>query len=303
MLDLHRTIRCCCSRLVCVMALAAWVGGYVASRRAPMADEAREDFNVVQTATLTLLGPHHRLHVLDGGQPLRPAQESRGGGGQCDRHGVSSRRLVGRAPRGASYATLLQAIHHRARPLLHDARRRRARRDRRAHGKSAERTVGGRPRRRRWRIPSPLTRSPSRASTTSINSQGYTQAAWWNRIPRAALAADGADRRCAPTSWSGLGREAAGQRPMRLAVAVPAHPSRSRSSSSRTSMRRAGGVIRVAPQNLHALVDVAALVAEVLVLQREVGHRLLDERDRALAGRRASRPTRARRRPGWKPAP
>src|SRR4051812_32759387 len=38
------------------MALAAWFGGWVAARRDPAANEVREDFNVIQAATLTLLG-------------------------------------------------------------------------------------------------------------------------------------------------------------------------------------------------------------------------------------------------------
>ena len=39
-----------------LMTLAAWIGGVIAARRGPMTSDARDDFNVVQAATLTLLG-------------------------------------------------------------------------------------------------------------------------------------------------------------------------------------------------------------------------------------------------------
>ena len=39
-----------------LMTIAAWIGGVIASRRGPMTSDARDDFNVVQAATLTLLG-------------------------------------------------------------------------------------------------------------------------------------------------------------------------------------------------------------------------------------------------------
>src|SRR4051794_12486029 len=38
------------------MGLAAWIGGWFAARRVSFATELREDFNVIQAATLTLLG-------------------------------------------------------------------------------------------------------------------------------------------------------------------------------------------------------------------------------------------------------
>ena len=125
------------------MTIAAWVGGYVASRRAPMADEAREDFNLVQTSTLTLLGLiiGFTFSMAVGRYDQRKNLEEE----EANAIGTAYLRadLIGEPHAAKLKAQLRNYTNERVN--FYVAPTRRGRRDRRAHGSSAERTLGRRP--------------------------------------------------------------------------------------------------------------------------------------------------------------
>lgn len=63
-------------------------GAFIGQRVRPLKEDEREDFGVIQTALLTLLESVDWIHLLDGRQSIRPAEELRGSGGQRDRYGI-----------------------------------------------------------------------------------------------------------------------------------------------------------------------------------------------------------------------
>ncbi len=140
-------------------------------------------------------GPHPRVQLFDGHQPLRPAQEPRGGGGQCHRHGNLRAELLPAADaakdQGLSRTILEQRIDFYAiRDEESTGRSTSAPRSCRSNcGRRSRRP----PSRSRHRFP----RLPSPGMNDVLNSQGYTQAAlvephpraaWWLMVPIAVCA-------------------------------------------------------------------------------------------------------------------
>ncbi len=70
-----------------ILWLSAPIGASVRKRRT-LKEEEREDFGVVQAATLTLPAPDHRIQFLDGDRPLRSAH------GTCTADHISACSLV-----------------------------------------------------------------------------------------------------------------------------------------------------------------------------------------------------------------
>jgi hypothetical protein len=100
--------------------------------------------------------------------------------------------------------------------------------------------------------PTPLSALVVAGMNDVLNAQGYTQAAWWNRIPRAAWLLMTVTAICANVMLGFMAKRAAAERvlllvmPLMVAVAFAL-------ISDIDSPR--GGVIRVQPQNLQALAD------------------------------------------------
>jgi hypothetical protein len=69
-----------------VLGLSERAGASLRKRRRDLEQGEREDLNVIAGATLTLLGLIIGFSFSNGHQPVRSAQELRGGGGQCDRN-------------------------------------------------------------------------------------------------------------------------------------------------------------------------------------------------------------------------
>ena len=100
--------------------LSSLIGATMRRRRGPIDDGAGEDFGVILTATLTLLG----LIIGSASRwrsPLRSAQELRRGRGQRDRHGIRPRRSAARSPtrRKCEHCSKLPRSAHL---VLYDAR-------------------------------------------------------------------------------------------------------------------------------------------------------------------------------------
>ena len=121
------------------MTVAAWVGGSVASRRPPMTAEAREDFNLVQTATLTLLGLiiGFTFSMAVGRYDQRKNLEEE----EANAIGTAYLRadLIGEPHAAKLQGTLRDYANERLR--FYQASRDDGRRDRRAHGRPAERPL------------------------------------------------------------------------------------------------------------------------------------------------------------------
>ncbi len=100
--------------------------------------------------------------------------------------------------------------------------------------------------------PTPLSALAVAGMNDVLNSQGHTQAAWWNRIPRAAWLLMTVTAICANVMLGFMAKRAEAERmlllvmPLMVAVAFAL-------IADIDSPR--GGVIRVQPQNLQALAE------------------------------------------------
>lgn len=232
-----------------VLALATWMGGRFAAR-STIVRESPEDFTVIQTATLTLLGLiigftfSMALNRYDQRKNLEEEEANAIGTAylRADLVGEPSasrlRDVLKRysAERAVNYTTrdaaMLEANNARAAKLQNDM----------------------------WAIvrdgamaqPDPLKALAVASINDVVNSQGYSQAAWWNRIPHGAWVLMGLLAICANV-LVGLGAKGTSA-PLRLTIVFPLIISAVFFLIADIDAPR-GGVIRVQPQNLNALVD------------------------------------------------
>jgi hypothetical protein len=232
-----------------VLALATWMGGRLAAR-ATIVRESPDDFGVIQTATLTLLGLiigftfSMALNRYDQRKNLEEEEANAIGTAflRADLIGepraAQLRDVLRRysAERVVNYTTrdvaLLAANNARTTKLQSDM----------------------------WTIvregamaqPDPLKALAVASINDVVNSQGYTQAAWWNRIPHGAWVLMALLAVCA-NFLVGLGAKGTSA-PLRLTIVFPAIISAVLFLVADIDAPR-GGVIRVQPQNLNALVE------------------------------------------------
>jgi hypothetical protein len=167
--------------LLVVLWLSARIGTFLGERR-PLIDDEREDFGVVQTATLTLLGLiiGFSFSMAVGRYDLRKNYE------EAEANAIGTEYFrAGLLPAAdtAAVRTLLGKYLER-RILFY--------RSRSASSQISQETA--RLQAEMWaavQVPAVARPSPLIALVVSgmndvLNSQGYTQAAWWNRIPVAA---------------------------------------------------------------------------------------------------------------------
>lgn len=234
---------------VTVALLVQWLSVYVGlqlhSRSKPLSEGERADFDVVQTATLTLLG----LIIGFSFSMAVTRYDQRKNYEEAEANAIATEYIR---------ADLLPtADAARTRELL------RAYLDRRiafymVHGNRDLGQIGADTSKLETELwsailnaakaqPTPVMALVVSGMNDVINSQGYTQAAWWNRIPVAAWAMMGLIA-VAANILVGLGARRRGSLLFVLPVVV-----------SFASMLIAdidsprGGIIRVAPQNLNAL--------------------------------------------------
>jgi hypothetical protein len=232
-----------------VLAVATWLGARLAAR-STLVRESPEDFGVIQTATLTLLGLiigftfSMALNRYDQRKNLEE-EEANAIGTAYLRADFLGEPVAARlrdvlkrysAERITNYTTRdpvqLEAIDARTAKLQADM----------------------------WAIvrdgalaqPDPLKALAVASINDVVNSQGYSQAAWWNRIPHGAWVLMALLAVCA-NFLVGLGAKGTSA-PLRLMILFPLIISAVLFLVADIDAPR-GGVIRVVPQNLHALVD------------------------------------------------
>lgn len=228
--------------------IASWIGMVVRSRRGEFSESMRSDYSVIVGATLTLLGLliGFTFSMATTRYDLRKSLEEE----EANAIGTEYARL---AFLPAEDAGRLQAMLRQYTDLRIRFYTTRDRADlQRVNGDTA------RMQNQLWATvaagaklqASPLSALVSSGMNDVLNSQGYTQAAWWNRIPIAA--------------WSlmfliavlanlllGYGMHGKG---LVLSVVLPLAVSISFLLIADIDSPR-GGVIRIRPQNLHALAE------------------------------------------------
>ena len=232
-----------------VLALATWLGGrYAASSK--IVRESPEDFNVVQTATLTLLGLiigftfSMALNRYDQRKNLEEEEANAIGTAYLRADLVASPHAAKLRDALKQYAGVrvryyttrdaaeLQAANAQAAKLQND--------------------MWAAVRDGALENPNPLKALAVASVNDVVNSQGYTQAAWWNRIPHGAWVLMSLLAICA-NFLVGLGAKGTSA-PLRLMVVFPMIIAAAFFLIADIDAPR-GGAIRVAPQNLHSLVD------------------------------------------------
>jgi hypothetical protein len=233
-----------------LMALASWLGGLAAARRGPMAAEAREDFNVVQASTLTLLGliiGFTFSMALNRYDQRKNYEEE-----EANAIGTAYLRadLLNDAAATRMHGLLKSYAEERIRFYVASD----------FMGGNQSNVAAAKLQAELWSTvraaamaqPSPLTQLAVASINDVINTQGYTQASWWNRIPRGAWALMAVLAICA-NFMVGLGARNA-RTPYRLLLVLPLVVAVSFFLIADIDAPRRG-VIHVAPQNLQSLVQ------------------------------------------------
>jgi hypothetical protein len=233
---------------VVLMGAATWIGLWLANRQSVAIAAMRDDFNVIQTATLTLLGLiiGFTFSMAIGRYDQRKNYEEE----EANAIGTEWLRaeLLPAADAAKVRGLLRSYLDQRIRFYKErddDALAKIDAETARLQGElwSAVRTPA-------LAQPTPLSALAVAGMNDVLNTQGYTQAAWWNRIPPAAWALMAAIALCANV-LVGLGAtKVKGEfklllvLPLILGIAFFL-------IADIDSPRR--GVIRVVPQNLHSL--------------------------------------------------
>jgi hypothetical protein len=169
-----------------LMSLAAWLGVTVLRRKRPLDDELREDFGVVQSATLTLLALviGFSLSMAVGRYDQRKNYEEE----EANAIGTEFIRadlLPG--PDAANVRSLLKNYLNQ-RIVFYQTRDEHELAEVDATTIRLETELWAAVKTAAVAQPNPITALAVAGINDVINTQGYTQAAWWNRIPRAAWA-------------------------------------------------------------------------------------------------------------------
>ena len=230
------------------MAFAAWLGGWFATRRDSLASENRDDFNVIQTATLTLLG----LIIGFTFSMAISRYDQRKNLEEEEANAIGTAYLrVDLLP--AADATKLRGL---LKQYLGERVRNYAVRDGReldainARTSTLQNDMWAAVRGPAVAQPTPISGLAVASINDVINAQGYTQASWWNRIPHAAWVLLTLLALCANYLVGAVARRPNSE--LRLMMVFPVIVASSFFLIADIDAPR-GGVIRVAPQNLQAL--------------------------------------------------
>jgi hypothetical protein len=228
---------------------SAWTGAYFRKRRhQTVKDEERQDFGVVEGATLTLLGliiGFSFSMAISRYDQRKSCEET-----EANSIGTEYLRADLLPPADAARVHTLLREYLDLRILFYNTRD--ATRLRQVNADTARLQAN------LWSaVRGPAQTQPSMVSSLTLsgmndvlNSQGYTQAAWWNRIPTAAWSLMAAIGICC-NLLIGYGARRIEARPI-LFIVTPLVVSISFFLIADIDSPR-GGVIRVAPQNLVSL--------------------------------------------------
>jgi hypothetical protein len=228
---------------------SAWTGAYFRKRRRqPVKDEERQDYSVVEGATLTLLGLiigfsfSMAINRYDQRKYLEEA-EANAIGTEYVRAD-----LLPAADAAKVHTFLRDYVNQRI--LFYNTRDARQLQEINAATSQLQTNLWSAVRGPALAQPNPLASLILSGMNDVLNSQGYTQAAWWNRIPTAAWALMAAIGICC-NLLIGYGSRRIESRPI-LFVVTPLVVSISFFLIADIDSPR-GGVIRVTPQNLVSL--------------------------------------------------
>jgi hypothetical protein len=228
---------------------SAWIGAYFRKRRRQaVKDEERQDYSVVEGATLTLLG----LIIGFSFSMAISRYDQRKNCEEAEANAIGTeyvRADLLPAVEAAKVRTLLRDYVNQ-RILFYNTRDRDKLRQINADTAQLQVNLWSAVRGPALVQPSTLTSLILSGMNDVLNSQGYTQAAWWNRIPTAAWALMGAIGICC-NLLIGYGSRRIEERPI-LFIVTPLVVSISFFLIADIDSPR-GGVIRVAPQNLVSL--------------------------------------------------
>jgi hypothetical protein len=227
-----------------LMSTAAWIGATVLRRRKPMDSDAREDFGVVQSATLTLLALviGFSLSMAVGRYDQRKNYEEE----EANAIGTEYLRANLLPDNEATAVRSLLAKYLEQRILFYQVRDS----ERLAEVNSATSQLED----QMWvelknaaaAQPNPVTALAVAGMNDVINTQGYTQAAWWNRVPISAWALMVLIGALANLM---VGYSARSARPRKYILIMPLVVSISVMLIADIDSPRTG-IIRVVPQNL-----------------------------------------------------
>jgi len=232
-----------------VLWLAAWIGAYFRKRRRqPAKDEERQDYSVVEGATLTLLG----LIIGFSFSMAISRYDQRKNYEEAEANAIGTEYvradLLPAADAAKIHALLRNYLDQRI--LFYNTRNAVELRQINADTSQLQANLWSAVRTPALAQPSILSSLVLSGMNDVLNSQGYTQAAWWNRIPTAAWALMAAIGVCC-NLLIGYGSRRIEARPL-LFVVTPLVVSISFFLIADIDSPR-GGVIRVAPQNLVSL--------------------------------------------------
>jgi hypothetical protein len=232
-----------------VLWLAAWTGAYFRKRRRqPVKDEERQDYSVVEGATLTLLG----LIIGFSFSMAISRYDQRKNCEEAEANAIGTEYvradLLPSADATKVHSLLRDYVNQRI--LFYNTRDRDKLKQINADTTQLQSSLWSAVRAPALVQPSMLSSLILSGMNDVLNSQGYTQAAWWNRIPTAAWALMGAIGICC-NLLIGYGSRRIEARPI-LFVVTPLVVSISFFLIADIDSPR-GGVIRVAPQNLASL--------------------------------------------------
>lgn len=169
-----------------LMSLAAWLGVAVLRRKQPLDDELREDFSVVQSATLTLLALviGFSLSMAVGRYDQRKNYEEE----EANAIGTEFIRADLLPGPDAANVRMLLKNYLDQRIVFYQTRDEHELVEVDSTTTRLEAELWAAVRKAAVAQPNPITALVVGGMNDVINTQGYTQAAWWNRIPRAAWA-------------------------------------------------------------------------------------------------------------------
>jgi lipopolysaccharide export LptBFGC system permease protein LptF len=232
-----------------VLWLSAWVGAYFRKRRRrAVSEEDHQDYGVVEGATLTLLG----LIIGFSFSMAISRYDQRKNYEEAEANAIGTEYvridLLPAADAAKVRALLRDYINQRI--LFYNTRDASRLRQINADTARLQANLWSTVRGPAAAQPAALTSFILSGMNDVLNSQGYTQAAWWNRIPRAAWTLMAAIGICCNLLIGYCSRRIEA-RPI-LFVVVPLVVAISFSLIADIDSPR-GGVIRVAPQNLVSL--------------------------------------------------
>jgi hypothetical protein len=228
--------------------LTAWIGWSPLKKRRGLEEAAREDFNVILAATLTLLGLliGFSFSMATSRYDLRKSYEE----AEANAIGTEIVRTGLLPPADAPTVRALLGNYLNQRISFYLARDDRQLRETNARTVQLQNDLWSAVQAPAVAQPSPVIALAVSGMNDVLNSQGYTQAAWWNRIPHAAWVLMGSIALCCNLLIGYGVRQTKGAK-LLLAI-IPLFVSIAFFLIADIDSPR-GGLISVYPQNLLAL--------------------------------------------------